>query len=69
MATYTNKQKAIYYLEKYNGVLYNPLLCAIYWKLYKAYNEVDKAHKMLEDYRQQNPIRKQIDYQNLKLKR
>jgi len=66
---YTNRQKANYYLDKFNAETYNPVLSKLYWQLYKGFDMVDKATQSLEVYRQAHPIRKPSNYKNLKLQR
>lgn len=51
---YTNRQKADFYLAKWNTVQYNPTLLAIYWQLYKAYDQADKALKQLDLFNKRN---------------
>jgi len=64
---YTSRQKADYYLEKFNGETFNPTLSKIYWQLYKAFDNADKGLKLLSQYRQVHPIPKKLNYKNLKL--
>lgn len=45
---YTNRQKAEFYLGKWNSVQFNPTLMNLYWRLYKAFDMADKAYVELE---------------------
>lgn len=64
---YTYRQKANYYLDKFNAETFNPVLSKLYWQLYKGFDSVDKATQNLMVYRKDHPIRKPSDYKNLKL--
>lgn len=64
---YTNRQKADYYLEKFNSSIFNEPLSKIYWQLYKGFDNADKGLCLLAEYRKKNPIPKPINYRNLKL--
>lgn len=52
---YTNRQKANFYLEKYNEVYFSTEFSSIYWGLYKAYDSADKLLVRLKELRKRHP--------------
>lgn len=56
---YTNRQKADFYRGKFEAITFSPTLSKIYWRLYVAYDNADKALKDLDVFKKRNAFIKQ----------